>query len=227
MLYILHGDDIVKSKLRLSELTSGFGSVIVLNAEKATETDLVRTFSSNDLFVESKCIVIEKFLKLPKLETEKLKLLLAALDSSTTVILWHNTELSKAALGKFEKATVELFLFPKLFFTFLDNLAPQTIKSELDTLSKMQNVEAEQIFYAMVKRIRQLMMVKSNSKSEELVKMSPWQKGKLESQCIKWSMEQLERIYKNLYKIEIDIKSGGLMLPLKKHLDMLLINALN
>lgn len=227
MLHILHGDDIVRSKLRLSELSSGINSITTLNAEKTSVTDLVQAFSSNDLFLDKKCIVVEKFLKLPKSEMEKLQLLLDSMDSSTSVILWHNTELSKLALGKFKKATVEVFLLPKLFFTFLDNLTPQTIKLELDTLSRMQNMEAEQIFYAMVKRIRQLMMLKANSNVEEIAKMSPWQRDKLKSQSARWKVEELEKLYKDLFKIEVDMKSGGLILPLKKHLDIMLLSGLN
>lgn len=227
MLYILHGDDITSSKNRLVELTFGFKNVVTLNAEKTSISDLINAFSSNDLFVDSKCIVIEKVLKLPKTETEKLQELLDKLESSTTVILWHNTELSKVALGKFKKASVQVFLLPKLFFTFLDNLTLQTIKSELDVLSKMQNVEAEQIFYALVKRIRQLMMIKSNSTSEEMVKMSPWQRDKLKVQGSKWKVEDLENIYKNLFQVEVDMKSGGLILSTRKQLDRILLSAVH
>lgn len=227
MIYLLHGDDITASKNRLVGLTLGFKNVVTLNAEKASISDLVQAFSSTDMFVITRCIVIEKVLKLPKKETEKLIDLLEHLDSSTTVILWHNTELSKVALSKFKKANVEVFLLPKLFFTFLDNLNPQNVKMTIDTLHKMQNMEAEQIFYAMVKRVRQLMMVKVNSNSEEMMKMSPWQRDKLKVQGSKWQVKELEHLYNMLFKLEVDMKSGGLMLPLRNQLDIVLLSGLN
>lgn len=227
MLYILHGDDIVSSRKRMTELASTSKSITNLDAEKALMNDLVQAISSSDMFGNEKSVVVEKVLKLPKTELEKLIKLLENLEKSTTVILWHNTELSKVFLSKFKNVNVESFMLPKLFFTFLDNLSPQNYKSEIDTLSKMQNVEAEQIFYAMVKRIRQLIAIKLDLNSEELIKMSPWQRDKLRRQSSRWKIEELEKIYKKLFEIEVKIKSGGLMLPLKKHLDIMFISALN
>lgn len=227
MFYIIHGDDIVNSRKRLSELVSQFKNVAYLDSEKISNIDLVQALNSNDMFGDEKCIVIEKILKLPKKELEKLLELLENPPTSTAVILWHNTELSKVFLSKFKKVNTEVFLLPKLFFTFLDNLTPQNFKTELDVLSKMENVEAEQIFYAMVKRIRQLHAIKLEISSEELAKMSPWQLNKLKGRSAKWRVEELEKIYKKLFEIEVRMKSGGLMLPLKKHLDIMLISALN
>jgi DNA polymerase III delta subunit len=227
MIFILHGDDIVSSRKRLTEITSSFKNVAYLDAEKIFVNDLIQALGSSDMFGDKKCVVVEKVLKLKKPELEKLLDLLENLDSSSTVILWHNTDLSKVFLGKFKKVIAKSFMLPKLFFTFLDNLSPNNFKNELDILSKMQNVEAEQIFYAMVKRIRQLLALKMSLESEELSRMSPWQKDKLRNQGSKWKAEELEGIYRDLYKIELKLKSGGLMLPLKKHIDIMLIQQLN
>lgn len=227
MIHIIHGDDIVSSRNRVSELTSELSHVIRLDAEKASDADLVHALSSTDMFEEKKCVVIEKLLKLDKKNTEKLLELITNMSNTTTLVLWHNTELSKVALGKYKSAKVEVFLLPKLFFTFLDTLSPLSMDREIELLTKMQNVEAEQIFYAMIKRIRQLLLVKSNSNSEELVKMSPWQLGKVQTQSRSWTVQQLENIYKLLFELEIKMKSGGLMLPLKKHLDIVLASAVN
>ncbi len=227
MIYILHGDDIVTSRKKLSELTSEFKSVTYLDAEKIGNTDIVQTLSSSDLFLDKKCIVIEKILKLPKKELDALLELVDSFDSSITLILWNNTELSKVFLGKFKDATIESFILPKLFFTFLDNLSPNSVSQEIELLSRMVNVEAEQIFYAMIKRIRNMLMIKSNSNSDDLTKMSPWQLGKIKEQSLKWKVEELEKIYKDLFDLEVKMKSGGLMLPLKKHLDILLVQAIN
>lgn len=229
MIYILHGDDIVSSRNRITELSSEFPSVNYFDAEKASISEIISSFSSTDLFLDKKCIVIEKILRLSKSDLEKVQgvILDSSKNPSTTVILWHNTELSKIFLSKFKTATVEVFLLPKLFFTFLDSLTPKTASFSLDTLSKMKNVEAEQIFYSMIKRVRQLLMIKSSSNIEEIEKMSPWQKDKLRIQSSKWRIDELEVFYRELFKLEVKMKSGGLMLPLKKHLDILLVSGLN
>lgn len=227
MIYLLHGDDIVASRKRMTEVSSQFKNIIYLDSEKISNADLIQALSTNDMFGNEKCVVVEKVLKLKKQELEKLLELLENIPSSTSVILWHNTELSKVFLAKFKKVKSESFILPKLFFTFLDNLTPKNFRTELDTLSKMQNVEGEQIFYSMVKRIRQLHAIKLEIPSEEIEKMSPWQKDKLKIQCSKFKTTELKNLYEELFKLEVKLKSGGLMLPLKKHLDILLISAVN
>ena len=163
MLYIIHGEDTVSSRNRLIEHTSEFSSIEYFDAEKASITEILSAFSSSDLFLDKKCIVIEKILRLPKADLEKIQgsILDSFKSTSITVILWHNTELSKIFLSKFKDAKSEVFLLTKLFFTFIDSLTPKNASFTLETFSKMNNVEAEQIFYSMIKRIRQLMMIKS------------------------------------------------------------------
>lgn len=227
MIYIIHGDDIVKSKNRVYAITQGVKNISTFNAEKANPTEIISAFGSNDLFIDEKCVVIEKVLKLKKADLEKLLDILSNLDKVTTVVLWHNTELSKIFLNKFKNVQSESFLLPKLFFTFLDDLTPKNLKKELTTLSKMEGVEAEQLFYSLVKRVRQLMMVKAGGSFEEIIKMSPWQSQKLQAQARLWNDDQLLSFYKNLFDKEVKFKSSGLFLPLSKHLDILLTQELN
>lgn len=227
MLYVLHGDDIVSSRKRLSEIALPYTNCIYLDSEKTSAEDIMNALGSRDMFGEKKCVVIEKILKLPKKETENLLAILSNLNKETTVVLWHNTELSKATLAKFKNAQVESFMLPKLFFTFLDNFSPKNMKSEMETLTKMQNIEAEQIFYALIKRIRLLLYLKQNVLSDELAKVSPWQMDKLKTQSAKFTVKQLEKMYHELFEIEVKMKSGGLVLSLRKSLDILLIARLN
>lgn len=227
MIYIIHGDDIVKSKNRVFMLTQGLKNVSTFNAEKANPIEILSSFGSTDLFVDEKCIVIEKVLKLKKADLEQLLHLLSKLEKTATVVLWHNTELSKIFLGKFKNTQNESFLLPKLFFTFLDELTPKNLIKELNTLQKMEGVEAEQLFYSLAKRVRQLMMVKAGGNFEEVVKMSPWQSKNLQRQASLWENAQLLSLYKNLFEKEVKFKSSGLYLPLSKHLDIALIQELN
>lgn len=223
MIYILHGDDTVSSRRALSLITSQYGSVQIIDAEKAGTSDVSQAISTSDLFLEKKCVVIEKVLKLPKKEQESI-LKLDTAKSAIDLVLWHNTELSKVYISKFKNAKAESFVLPKLFFTFLDNLTPSNFKREFELRLKMENVEAEQIFYAMVKRIRQLLQIKLQIDSSEVSKMSPWQADKLKSQSRMWSSLELQTYYSKLFEIEKKIKSSGLFLPLKKHLDILLLS---
>lgn len=227
MIYIIHGDDITTSKNRVYALTLGKKNLSTFNAEKVSISEIIGSFASTDLFIDEKCIVIEKVLKLKKADLEKLLEILNSLEKSTDVVLWHNTELSKIFLSKFKNTVNESFLLPKLFFTFFDELTPKNLIKELEILSRMEGVEAEQLFYTLVKRIRHLMMVKAGGNYEEIVKMSPWQSQKIERQARLWDNSQLLHTYKNLFSLEVKFKSSGLFLPLSKHLDILLIQELN
>lgn len=224
MLYILHGDDTVRLRNRLSELITEQGKATFLNGDKASSTELLGALRSGDLFLETKYVVIEKVLKIGKKDMETIFPELAMASNSQTlhVVLCHDSELSKVFLGKFKGSKIEAFVMPKLFFTFLDNLTPQTLHKELGILLQMKNVEPEQVFYAMIKRIRNLLALKLGSDSEELVKMSPWQMDKLRAQGSRWKTYELENMLRELFSLEVKMKSGGLMLPLNKHLDILL-----
>lgn len=228
MIYILHGDDIVSSRKRLTSLTSGVEPIII-TSDKSNFLDIQNALQASDLFVEKKCVLVEHIFKLSKSDFEKALLLFekVASDNQTMLILWQNSQMTKLQISKFKKAVVESFVMPKLFFTFLDNFSPKNLEFELQTLSHMTNIDEMQIFYALVKRIRQLFMIKTGGNFEELLKMSPWQKEKLEKQAYQWKENELENAYADLFDLEKKIKSSGLFLPLRKHLDIMLVSALH
>ncbi len=227
MLHVIHGDDTVSSQNKVQELLKSLKNTVVLNGEKVSGRDIESAFTSQDLFVVEKCVVVEKFLKLKKVDMEALHASIEKKDKQVVVVLWHNTELSKLALSKFREAQVYLYMLPKLFFTFLDNITPKNYKQELDVLSKMEGIEAEQLFYSLVKRIRQLLYVSLSIQSEEVIKISPWQLSKLQDQASRWKAEDLKKLYLHLYDIEVSMKSGGLVLPLRRELDRVLIQELH
>lgn len=229
MLYVLHGDDIINSRKRLSELALNFSSVVYLQGDKTNFSEIINSLSSTDMFEASKCVVIEGISKLAKADLDRALPAFEKVgkDKATTVILWQGTEMTKLQIGKYKTAAVESFMLPKLFFTFLDNFTPAQFGQEIKTLTDMKNVDTMQIFYALIKRVRQLLMVKSRGNFEELVKMSPWQMNKLQSQSAKFKTGELEKVYTELFTLEKKLKSSGLMLPLRDHLDIMLARELN
>ncbi len=227
MLYILHGDNTVSARNRLLEILSSYKNTAALEADKISSIELSQNMLSSDLFSDKKCVVIEKIGKLPKKELEFLEKILKEHKNLPDIIFLNSSELSKIFLSKFKDAKVESFMFPKLFFLFLDSLVPQNFLKELEILLKMENVEAEQIFYSMIKRIRLILMVKSQAETEELLKMSPWQKDKIISQTRLWKEEELLYFYKKLLEIEKKIKSSALPVSLKKQLDFLFSSELH
>ena len=58
---------------------------------------------------------------------------------------------------------------------------------------------------------------------DEVVRLAPWQKSKLERQTRTFSLEQLKQIYSKLYEIEIAQKTGDSSLSLSQNIDFLLL----
>ncbi len=229
MLYILHGDDTVSLRKRISDIIPDQGKSTFFSADKATAAEILDALRFIDMFTDAKYTVIEKILKLPKKDMDAIlpELNKVSVSSVNHVVLCHDFVLSKVFIAKFKGCKSEAFLMPKLFFTFLDNLSPKYFRQELTLLLQMKNIEAEQVFYAMVKRIRQLIVIKTGLESEEVAKMNQWQFSKIRAQSTEWTVPALQKLYKELFEIEVKIKSGGLMLPLKKELDILLITELH
>lgn len=229
MLYILHGDDTVSLRKRISDIIPDQGISTFFSADKATAAEILDALRSIDMFSDAKYTVIDKILKLSKKDMDAIlpELNKASVSSVSHVVLCHDFVLSKVFIAKFKGSRSETFLMPKLFFTFLDNLSPKSFRQELTLLLQMENIEAEQIFYAMIKRIRQLIVIKTGLESEEVVKMSPWQFSKIRAQSTGWTVPALQNFYKELFEIEVKIKSSGLVLPLKKQLDIMLIAELH
>jgi len=58
---------------------------------------------------------------------------------------------------------------------------------------------------------------------DELIRLAPWQTGKLERQALSFDLETLKKIYRKLYEIETGQKTGTLPLSLSQSIDFLLL----
>jgi DNA polymerase III delta subunit len=140
--------------------------------------------------------------------------------------LWDEQDFSKK---KFENATLFNFMFPKLYFTFLDSYEPSSNKSVSQLNDVLNSFEAEQILFGLIKRVRQLLILKAGNYMDfsEFAKMQSWQLGKLKMQSAKWSEKQLEKALLLLSELDEKLKTSALPMPLSNHLDIILIPDLN
>ena len=227
MLCVIAGEDIVSSRKKLTELLSDKPHIIQLDGKKASIVELDEALSAGSLFSESKTVVLENFSKL-KPEVKVWELLEKfEKDKNTDVILWDEVDLSKM---KFPKIVhVFKFLFPKFYYAFLDSFEPGS-KKTLELLQEvLKTFEAEQVLYGLVRRVRQLLVMKSNKHSEfsEFKRMQSWQISKLRKQAELWTEKQLKRVFVSLAELDEKIKTSGLTMPLASHLDMILLSDLN
>jgi len=227
MIYVISGEDIVSSRKKLTELLSDKPNINRLEGKKASIAEFDEALVSGNLFSDSKTIVVESFTKL-KPEAKVWELLEKfEKDENIDVILWDEADLSKKKFPKNVK--VFNFPFPKFYYLFLESFEPDSKKS-LELLQEvLKTFEAEQVLYGLVRRIRQLLVMKSNSYSEfsEFKRMQSWQISKLKKQAELWTDGQLKKAFISFAELDEKMKTSGLTMPLSKHLDIILLSDLN
>lgn len=229
MLSIIHGDDLVLTRNKLSEIVSDFQVVSKFDGKNVTYDDLVADSLSSDLFFAKKAIVVENYFARGGSSNRKISdFLVKILDTKDIyIILWEDTKIDGRSLRKFSNAKILLFEQPKDYFIFLDSLKVQNdidLKSIFDRLS--QSFSSEMLFYSIIKRIKTLILLKENmtDSSSETKFLAPWQISKLRKQAAFWNLDALEKYLERLFDIEKRMKTGGLALTLSKHIDILLFS---
>lgn len=232
MIYVIHGDDNSASYRKLQDLTSKMQKLTHFDCEKGQLKDFELLIDSQELFADRKTIVIENPKKVTIKQLEEFAGYINKFEEQGLgdIIIYCETPLDEKLTSKLKKPTIFFHQLPKLFFQFLDNLSPNSYKKALLTLHEMKNTtEEEQIFYALIKRVRLLIMMKLSDKQsfDEVNKMAPWQRGKLQKQADLWTLDGLLDFYKKLFETEIDLKSSGIANSLSDRLDNLIVSAVN
>lgn len=230
MLYVLTGDNTVSSRNKLTELISGQANVVRIDGKKSSIADIEMALGSDLLFADQKLIVIEQFGKVKP--ADKLIEFVSRFDKdkNTDVILWDEVEISAKISNSLKSAKISNFSFPKVYFAFLDGLSPKDSARTLDLLHQvLKTYASEQVLYSTIKRIRQLLIVKSGNYHEfdEFKEMQSWQIGKLKKQSEMWSEEQLKNAFVSFADLDEKLKTSALTMDLSAHLDILLLSDLN
>lgn len=230
MLYLLHGDDTAASRLKFDELITGQKWVVRLDGGKVSQKEIEESLESQELFVDKKIVILENFQKLGA----RLKSILSYIQTfakkgGIDIVLWEDDTVDRATLTKLKDAKTFAFTLPKNFYVFLDQFAPKNGKKLHALLMDISaRFSEELILYALVKRVRQLLMVKVKNYQElkEIQALQSWQLGKLKSQSKNWTREKLIRVYKQLFELEVAMKTSALPTNLANHLDILILTQL-
>lgn len=224
MFYLIHGDDSVNARLK---------ATVLLGKSKITNVDgknlILKTFEeltkSTSLFAETSSLLIENFFLKNKNKKEIVEFLNTS-NTSKDIVFWEDGVVRKTAFASLKDLKVLEFSLPKNYFAFLDSLSPQNTKRSRQLFQELlASYAPEQLFYSLIKRTRQLIVLKEGSshKVKETSKMASWQLDRLQSQAAKWPEGALQKFYTKLHNAEIKLKSGGLPMELSKHLDVLLL----
>lgn len=226
MLYIFHGDDTALSRKQFIDLLHTKEGKLFAGKDVKKE-QLLQVFEGGSLFGDEKQVFIEDLLTQRKLSKDAE----AVLDYISTievgdVYLWEGKELTKKQLGLLPKATVKMFKIPQALFQFLDALRPNNTKQMITLFHTVcQQTEVELVFFMLVRQTRILLAVSSQAEIpiDELKRLSPWQKSKLQKQAAMLGTQRLLAFHKKLYAIDYAQKTSSLSIPLKETIDILLV----
>jgi hypothetical protein len=250
MLTIIHGSDTTQSRKYFSDEKNKTKDAILLDADQVNLTDLTQIFDGGGLFGETKYLFIEQLFTKRK-KSADFKELLSFLEkhaSEHTIIIWEGKELDRSSLNVWKKATVKDFKLAQTLFQFLDGLKPQNTTVLINLFHKtIATTEPEMVFFMLVRQIRLLLALSSTPSRwdsltpstgkhmsdlnsdvtnpiEELVRIAPWQKSKLENQAKLFKLTHLLKLYDKLFQIELGQKTGTLPFPLVCAIDFFLLD---
>ena len=228
MITIIHGNDITKSRNFYIDTRQKFENPDIFDGEKIDYNTLFQTLEGNSLFTNQRHVFIENFISKTKSNSNEFKKIVEYLISNKDyeIVFWEEKELTKAQAAAFKNASLQLFNYPQILFTFLDSIKPNNISS-VKLFHDLQNtMETELIFYMLVRQFRLLLAVTSTGSQniDETRRLAPWQSSKLKSQAQYFGKEKLIKAYKGLYKIDYETKFGLTAFDLSRCLDIFLID---
>ncbi len=226
MITLIHGDDLEKIERSIIDLTAGV-KIERIDGAKLKIKELEEKLLGESLFGEESVFLIERLFK-NKTKKDLFQFIFSHKDN-LSIILIERSKLNKRDLGAYKFNTVIEHALPQYYFKFLDDFYPGNSRN-LDKLYNelLKTFEPEQIYYSLIKRLRSLIAVKTNSLSHsEVARFAPWQMGKLKHQARLWEEKDLVNFYKKLFEIEVKMKSSQMPVSLDKYLDMTIITELN
>lgn len=230
MITIIHGDDTVTSRKFFLEIRQKIDNPFTFEGERLNLSDLVQIFEGAALFAEHKEIFIEDFFSKRKSakEVDEIVNLVQKNLKVAQVYFWEGKELSKIQLSLFKNSIIKTFKHPQALFLFLDAIKPNNGRNLIALFHKaLENSEKEIIFYMLIRQFRILLALSDPSTDEqidEIRRLVPWQKSKMQKQAGLFSLERLKERYKKLHEIDLAQKTGTLNLSLEQSIDMFLIS---
>lgn len=211
MIYVLHGDQVETSYLRLSLIVKTYPlhKKIKLVAPKDNKDDLYMAVFSQDLFDNQKIIICEDFFNANQVSLESLN----KIPQEKIVIFWEKGEILPKNLKKIpQKAKIEHFKPQPLLFHFLDAISPQ-VKSSLNLLAGFDENKDYKLTWNFTNRILLLILSKLGLNINKVSKIlerpiADWQWQKITNQAKQFTLNDLYFLYSGALKIDHMIKKG-------------------
>lgn len=229
MLTLIHGLDTANSRKYFLDQKQQYADALLLDGDKVNLTDLAQIFEGGGLFGESKYIFIEQLVTKKK-KASDFKDIIEYLENHAeehTIVLWENKELDIGTTKTFKKALIRPFKLPQTLFILLDSIKPGNGSTLVSLFHQtIESAETEMVFFMLIRQFRLLLGLAESGVSEidELKRMAPWQRTKMQKQAAQFTKEELLAIYNQLYAIERGQKTGGLATGIIPTIDFLLLD---
>lgn len=229
MITIIHGEDITKSRKYFIDERKKYPDAMAVSGITITLTEIVQIFEGNELFASEKHVFIEDFLSKRKKskEAEQINKVIQQNQTQASVYFWESKDISPATLKQWKNGLIKQFKLPQTIFTLLDAIKPNNGKMLINLFHQtIQDEDSLFIFSMLIRQFRLLLAmtdIKATIQIEEVKRMSPWQKNKLQKQAAVFSIDQLKESYTRLYWIESGIKTGTLNISVEQAIDFFLI----
>jgi DNA polymerase III delta subunit len=208
---ILHGEDTTKSYQRLIELTENMKArqceVLIHDEQDIDITSFRQEIGSSDLFGSTKCIVVKNFLSGTKSKNKERLIDVIKSNNHQEIIFWDSKMVSVTMLRSFPEAKVENFSISPVIFKFLDSLRPGNTKQIVLSWKKLldEDTEPEFVFAMLVRQIKLLIQAKS---APVKLKLAPYPARLISTQATYFTIDHLLELYRQLYDIDLKIKTG-------------------
>ena len=215
MIYIVHGEDSVKSRTLLinQQKKLGIEAKVEIDASDITPSELFSYVSQKDIFGNSQFIVMNTSNKKIANEDKIIEVLMKTPKETTLVIYAEKTLPKRNAFIKkakdFKARIVENEYIPKgNVFRFTDSLFS---KNRIQTYKELENLLNEEtdefrLFSSIMYALRNITYYLY--KSEPFENLKPFQQSKIEKQAKNFSIISIKNIYDTLYELEKGVKTG-------------------
>ena len=220
MINIIHGDDNTASRdffAKQKTLES-----IAYDAENLSMIELAQSLQGSGLFEGGNKIFIENLFGRKAKNVEQITQLLNQYSKNSDIYIYSDKILPAKTLKEFKNSQENPFKIPQTIWAFVDGIKPNNPANIGLFRSALSSNELEIVFSMLLRQFRLLLGLGSNI--DEAKRLAPWQIGKLQRQKSNFGEEKLKSIYKKLYKIDRQSKTGSTNLNLTQSIDMLLLD---
>lgn len=232
MLTIIHGNDTALSRKYFLDERQKAPEAVLLEAENVNLTDLTQLLQGGGLFGETRHLFIEQFLTKRKKSADFTDILtyLEKQAKEHIIVLWEGKELERSTLNNVKTAINKSFKLPQSLFLLLDAIKPGNGKLLIKLFHQtIETSEAEMVFFMLIRQFRLLLALSekegadTSDSIDEVKRMAPWQKSKLQKQACLFEPIHLLTLYEKLFQIETGQKTGGLTMPMISTIDFFLL----